>query len=91
MDCFLAYIFSQTIPGIGAGYISFYFSYKFLHNSCLGWWSGRTMISNFIDYHMRKSLNWSLAAAMGGVLLVIILFLYWIYDRVVGIDNMKLG
>ena len=50
-----------------------------------------TMISNFIDYHMRKSLNWSLAAAMGGVLLVIILFLYWIYDRVVGIDNMKLG
>jgi len=36
-------------------------------------------------------LNWSLAAAMGGVLLVIVLFLYWIYDRVVGIDNMKLG
>ena len=27
----------------------------------------------------------------GGVLLVLVLFLYWIYDRVVGIDNMKLG
>jgi len=37
-----------------------------------------TMISNFIDFHMRKTLNWSLAAAMGGVLLVIVLFLYWI-------------
>ena len=49
------------------------------------------MISNFIDFHMRKSLNWNLAAAMGLVLLVIILFLFWIYDRVVGIDNMKLG
>ena len=53
--------------------------------------NSKSPISNFIDYHMRKSLNWSLAAAMGGVLLVIILFLYWIYDRVVGIDNMKLG
>ena len=39
----------------------------------------------------RKSLNWNLAAAMGLVLLVIILFLFWVYDRVVGIDNMKLG
>ena len=41
--------------------------------------------------HMRRSLNWSLAAALGGVLLVFVLFLYWIYDRIVGIDNMKLG
>ncbi|MEH6360152.1 MAG: ABC transporter permease, partial [Amylibacter sp.] len=50
-----------------------------------------TMISNFIDFHMRSSLNWSLAAAMGAVLLTIVLFLYYIYDKVVGIDNMKLG
>jgi len=40
---------------------------------------------------MQKSLNWSLAAALGGILLVIVLFLYWLYDRIVGIDNMKLG
>jgi putative spermidine/putrescine transport system permease protein len=49
------------------------------------------MISNFIDFHMRKSLNWNLAAAMGLVMLVFVLFMFWIYDRIVGIDNMKLG
>jgi len=49
------------------------------------------MISNIIDNHMRSSLNYSLAAALGLVLLVFVLFLYWLYDRIVGIDNMKLG
>ena len=33
----------------------------------------------------------NLAAALGLVLLVFVLFFFWIYDRVVGIDNMKLG
>jgi putative spermidine/putrescine transport system permease protein len=32
-----------------------------------------------------------LAAAMGTVLLGAILILYWVYDKIVGIDNMKLG
>ena len=49
------------------------------------------MISNIIDFHMRRSLNWNLAAALGLVLLVFVLFMFWLYDRVVGIDNMKLG
>ncbi|WP_256582431.1 hypothetical protein [Pseudomonas sp. B8(2017)] len=49
------------------------------------------MISNFIAYHMQTSLNWGLAAAIGSILLVVVLFLYWLYDRVVGISNMKLG
>ena len=49
------------------------------------------LISNMIAYHMQKSLNWSLAAALGGILLAGVLLLYWIYDRVIGIDNMKLG
>jgi putative spermidine/putrescine transport system permease protein len=49
------------------------------------------MVSNIIDFHMRKSLNWNLAAALGLVMLVFVMFLFWVYDRVVGIDNMKLG
>jgi putative spermidine/putrescine transport system permease protein len=40
---------------------------------------------------MRSSLNWNLAAALGLVLLIFVLFLFWLYDRIVGIDNMKLG
>jgi len=84
--------FPQTIPGIGAGGILvFILAISFYITPALIGGQDGTMISNLIDFHMRKTLNWSLAAAMGGVLLVLVLFLYWIYDRVVGIDNMKLG
>jgi putative spermidine/putrescine transport system permease protein len=49
------------------------------------------MIGNQIAYHLRKSLNWGLASAMGVILLSAILILYWVYDKIVGIDNMRLG
>jgi putative spermidine/putrescine transport system permease protein len=49
------------------------------------------MISNLIAFHMQRSNNWELAAALGTILLVVILVLYWIYDRLVGIDNLKLN
>jgi putative spermidine/putrescine transport system permease protein len=54
---------------------------------------GRTgmLISNFIAHHMQRSLNWGLAAALGGLLLAGILVLYWFYNRFVGIDKMRLG
>jgi hypothetical protein len=32
-----------------------------------------------------------LATAMGGVLLVTVLAVYYVYNRIVGIDNMRLG
>ena len=49
------------------------------------------MISNLVAYHMQRSNNWELAAALGTLLLALILLLYWIYDRLVGVDNVKLG
>jgi len=33
----------------------------------------------------------TLAAALGTILLAVVLLLYWAYDRLVGIDNVKLG
>ena len=84
--------FPQSIPGIGAGGILvFILAISFYITPALVGGEDGTMISNFIDFHMRSSLNWSLAAAMGAVLLVIVLFLYYLYDKIVGIDNMKLG
>jgi putative spermidine/putrescine transport system permease protein len=32
-----------------------------------------------------------LAAALGAILLAVVLVLYWAYDKIVGIDNVKLG
>ena len=84
--------FPQTIPGIGAGGILvFILAIGYYITPALLGGSDGIMISNIIDNHMRSSLNYSLAAALGLVLLVFVLFLYWLYDRIVGIDNMKLG
>lgn len=82
----------QTTPGIGAGaMLVFIVAIGYYITPALVGGQDGTMISNTIDEHMRKSLNWNLAAALGGVLMVVVMVLYWIYDRVVGIDNMKLG
>ncbi|MDT8342858.1 MAG: ABC transporter permease [Thermohalobaculum sp.] len=84
--------FPQTVPGIGAGaLLVFILAIGYYITPALVGGQDGQMISNFIDFHMRRSLNWSLAAALGGVLLVVVLFFYWLYDRIVGIDNMKFG
>lgn len=82
----------QTTPGVGAGCILVFIVAigYYITPALVGGQEG-TMISNTIDDHMRKSLNWNLAAALGGVLMIVVLSLYWLYDRIVGIDNMKLG
>ena len=84
--------FPMTIPGVGAGAILVFILAigYYITPALVGGQDGQ-MISNIIDFHMRKSLNWNLAAALGLVLLVFILFFFWLYDRFVGIDNMKLG
>ena len=84
--------FPQTIPGIGAGAILvFILAIGYYITPALLGGSEGVMISNIIDGHMRSSLNYSLAAALGLVLLVFVLICYWLYDKIVGIDNMKLG
>ena len=82
----------QTVPGVGAGsLLVFIVSVGYYITPALVGGSTGQLISNFIAYHMKSSLNWGLAAALGAILLAGVLVLYWLYDRVVGIDNMKLG
>ncbi|MDZ7711214.1 MAG: hypothetical protein U5K36_15025 [Roseovarius sp.] len=56
----------------------------------VGGQSGR-MISNEIARHIQESLNWGLAAALGSMLLVSVLILYWLFNRLVGTDSLKFG
>ncbi|MFV0490750.1 MAG: ABC transporter permease [Pseudorhodobacter sp.] len=82
----------QTIPGIGAGGILvFILAVGYYITPALVGGADGTLISNQIAFHMQSSLNWSLAAALAVMLLVAVLILYWAYDKLVGIDNMKLG
>jgi len=84
--------FPQSVPGIGAGSILVFILSigYYITPEIVGGTSG-IFISNRIAYHISSSLNWGLAAALGSILLVVVLVLYWAYDRIVGIDNVKLG
>jgi putative spermidine/putrescine transport system permease protein len=84
--------FPQTIPGLGAGAILVFILAigYYITPELVGGTSG-IFISNRIAFHISSSLNWGLAAALATMLLVVVLVLYWTYDRIVGIDNVKLG
>ena len=82
----------QTVPGIGAGVLLVFILAVgyYITPALVGGASGQ-LFSNMIAFHMQRSLNWSLAAALAALLLGAVLLLYWLYDRIIGIDNMKLG
>lgn len=84
--------FPQTVPGIGAGAILVFILSigYYITPELVGGTSG-IFISNRIAYHISSSLNWGLGAALGVMLLVVVLTLYYVYDKIVGIDNVKLG
>ena len=84
--------FPNTVPGIGAGAILVFILAigYYITPELVGGTEG-TFISNRIAYHISGSLNWGLGAALGVILLGGVVALYLIYDKVIGIDNMKLG
>ncbi len=84
--------FPQTLAGIGAGSILVFILSigYYITPALVGGQSGR-FITNFIAYHMQQSLNWGLAAAIGSILLAAVVALYLLYNRIVGVDNVKLG
>ncbi len=92
MRAFLEIYVPQSIPGIGAGSILVFIIAigYYITPALVGGATGQ-LISNFISLHMSKTLNWGLAAAMGTILLAGVLAIYWLYNRLVGIENMKLG
>jgi putative spermidine/putrescine transport system permease protein len=84
--------FPNSLPGIGAGAVLVFILAigYYITPELVGGTSG-IFISNRIAYHISSSLNWGLAAALGVILLSVILIFYYVYDKIVGIDNVKLG
>ncbi len=84
--------FPQTVPGIAAGtLLVFILAIGYYITPALVGGQDGLLISNLIAFHMQKSLNWSLAAALGTLLLAVVLVLYWLYNKFVGVDNLKFG
>ena len=91
-QAFFRVYWPQTLPGVSAGsLLVFILAIGYYITPALV--GGRTgqLISNMIAYHMQQSLNWGLAAALGGILLVCVIALYFVYDRLVGVERMRLG
>jgi putative spermidine/putrescine transport system permease protein len=84
--------FPLTVPGIAAGCLLTFIL-------CLGYYitpalvGGPTdqMVSGIIDRAMNSENNWGKASALGAILLFATLILYFIYNRLVGIDKIRLG
>ena len=84
--------FPLTLPGIGAGsLLVFILAIGYYITPALVGGASGTLISNRIAYHMKETLDWAMASAMGTMLLVSVLILYWLYNKILGIDNIKLG
>ena len=89
---FIRVYMPQSVQGIGAGCILVFIVAigYYITPELVGGKDG-LMIGNFVAREMQTTLNWGLAAAMGAMLLAAILILYWAYDRLIGIDNLKMG
>lgn len=92
IPAFLKIYLPNTLPGLSAGaLLVFIISVGYYITPALVGGTDGQMISNIIAFHMQQSNNWGLAAALGSLLLILILTLYWLYDRFVGASNIKLG
>ena len=81
--------FPLSLPGVGAGCLLVFMMGIgfFITPSLLG---GRTdvMISMAIEAQVNDMVNWGLASALAVVLLGITIFIFIIYDRLLGLDKM---
>ncbi|WP_316399498.1 ABC transporter permease [Bradyrhizobium sp. 33ap4] len=84
--------FPQTLPGIAAGCLLTFIL-------CLGYYitpalvGGPTdqMVSYFVAHYTNEDLNWGMASALGAILLTATLLLYYAFNKLVGVDRIKMG
>jgi putative spermidine/putrescine transport system permease protein len=84
--------FPQTVPGIAAGcLLTFILCLGYYITPALVGGPRDQMVSYYVAYYMNNIINFGQASALGVMLLIITMVLYWAYNRLVGIDKMKLG
>jgi putative spermidine/putrescine transport system permease protein len=84
--------FPQTLPGVGAGcLLTFILSLGYYITPALVGGPLDQMISYFVSLYTNRELNWGMASSLGAILLVATLVLYGVYNRLLGVDKVKLG
>lgn len=84
--------FPQTLPGIVAGcLLSFIMCLGYYITPALLGGASDKMISYFVAVYTNEDLNWGMASALGAILLTATLLLYYIVNKLIGVDRIKMG
>jgi putative spermidine/putrescine transport system permease protein len=89
---FLRIYLPMSMPGISAGgLLVFILALGYYITPALVGGPGDQMVSYYIAYYSNQVTNWGMAAALSAILLVAVLILYAVYNRIVGIDRLRIG
>ena len=92
LRAFLRVYLPQTIPGVGAGVLLvFILSLGYYITPALVGGPRDQMLSYFIAFHANTTVNWGMAAALSLVLMGCVVVFFAMYQRLVGVGNVKLG
>jgi len=82
----------QTLPGIAAGCLMVFIqALGYYITPALVGGADDQMISYFIAFYASRTVNWGMAAALSIMLLAATLAPYAVYNRLVGVERMRLG
>lgn len=86
---FTRVILPLTRPGMVAGAIIVFMNAVgyYITPSLMGG-PGQRMIAELISHNISDELNWSIAAALAGVLLLTTLFSLWLFNRLFGLEKL---
>jgi len=84
--------FPQTLAGVGAGcLLVFILAIGYYITPALLGSPGDQMISYFVAFYTNSTINWGMATALGGLLLLATMLLYVVYSWLVGASRLRLG
>ena len=82
----------QTVPGIAAGCLMVFIqALGYYITPALVGGADDQMISYFIAFYASRTVNWGMAAALSIMLLASTLVLYTVYNRMIGVERMRLA
>jgi putative spermidine/putrescine transport system permease protein len=82
----------QTLPGIAAGCLMVFIqALGYYITPALVGGAEDQMISYFIAFYASRTVNWGMAAALSIMLLAATLALYAVYNRMVGLEKLRMS
>jgi putative spermidine/putrescine transport system permease protein len=92
LSAFVRVYLPLSLPGVSAGcLLVFILALGYYITPALVGGPHDQMLSYFIAYFASQVTNWGMAAALSATLLALVLVLYAVYHRIVGIDKLRMG